>query len=97
MVTQSRAGAAWVGICIAAMVLTALILFMLQNRQPVLITFLSIPRPSWRLRYSSNPSISKVMNSTPLARSSSTSLSKSETGTSKDTAVPLLVPAYADS
>ena len=42
MVTQSRAGAAWVGICITAMVLTALILFMLQNRQPVLMTFLSM-------------------------------------------------------
>ena len=47
--------------------------------------------------FHSNPSISKVMNSTPFARSSSTSLSKSDTGTSKDTAVPLFVPAYADS
>ena len=39
---RSRAGAAWVGICIAALVLIALIIFMLQNRQPVLVTFLSM-------------------------------------------------------
>jgi uncharacterized integral membrane protein len=39
---RSRAGAAWVGICIAAVVLVALIIFMLQNTQPVLVTFLSM-------------------------------------------------------
>ena len=39
---RTRAGAAWVGICIAALVLIALIVFMLQNRQPVLVTFLSM-------------------------------------------------------
>ena len=37
---HSRAGAAWVGICVAALVLIALIIFMMQNRQPVLVTFL---------------------------------------------------------
>lgn len=40
--TRSRAGAAWVGICIAAVVVIALIIFLLQNRQPVLVTFLSM-------------------------------------------------------
>ena len=39
---RSRAGAAWVGICVAALVLIALIIFMLQNRQPVLVTFFSM-------------------------------------------------------
>ena len=39
---RSRAGAAWVGICIAAVVVIALIIFLLQNRQPVLVTFLSM-------------------------------------------------------
>jgi lipopolysaccharide assembly protein A len=39
---RSRAGAFWVGICIAALVLIALIVFMLQNTQPVLVTFLSM-------------------------------------------------------
>lgn len=39
---RSRAGAAWVGICIAALVLTALVVFMLQNTQPVSIRFLSM-------------------------------------------------------
>ncbi|HYI59694.1 MAG TPA: LapA family protein [Microlunatus sp.] len=39
---RSRAGAAWVGICIAAVVVMALIIFLLQNRQPVLVTFLSM-------------------------------------------------------
>jgi len=39
---RSRAGAAWVGICIAAVVVIALIIFILQNRQPVLVTFLSL-------------------------------------------------------
>ena len=40
--SRSRAGAAWVGICIAAVLLIALIIFILQNRQPVLVTFLSM-------------------------------------------------------
>jgi uncharacterized integral membrane protein len=39
---RSRAGAVWVGICIAAVVVIALIIFMLQNRQPVLVTFFSM-------------------------------------------------------
>jgi putative membrane protein len=39
---RSRAGAAWVGICIASVVAIALIIFLLQNRQPVLVTFLSL-------------------------------------------------------
>ena len=39
---RSRAGAAWLGICIAAVVVIALIIFLLQNRQPVLVTFLSL-------------------------------------------------------
>ncbi|TRW46944.1 LapA family protein [Georgenia yuyongxinii] len=38
---RSRAGAAWVGICVAAIVLVALIVFMLQNTQRVLISFFS--------------------------------------------------------
>ncbi|HET9647326.1 MAG TPA: lipopolysaccharide assembly protein LapA domain-containing protein [Microlunatus sp.] len=40
--SRSRAGSAWVGICIAAIVVIALIIFLLQNRQPVLVTFLSL-------------------------------------------------------
>ena len=39
---RSRAGAAWVGICIAALLLAALIVFLLQNTRPVLVTFLSM-------------------------------------------------------
>lgn len=39
---RSRAGAVWVGICIAALVLVALIIFMLQNTQPVLVSFLGM-------------------------------------------------------
>jgi putative membrane protein len=39
---RSRAGAAWVGICIAALLLVALIIFMLQNTQPVLVSFLDM-------------------------------------------------------
>ena len=39
---RSRAGAAWVGICVAALVLIALIVFMLQNTEPVRVTFLSM-------------------------------------------------------
>lgn len=37
---RTRAGAAWVGLCVAAVVLVALIVFMLQNTQPVLVSFL---------------------------------------------------------
>ena len=39
---SSRAGAAWVGICVAALVLIALIVFMMQNTDPVRVTFLSM-------------------------------------------------------
>ena len=39
---RSRAGAVWVGICAAAIVLVALIVFMLQNTQPVLVSFLGM-------------------------------------------------------
>lgn len=39
---RTRAGAAWVGACIAALVLVALIIFMLQNTEPVLVTFLGM-------------------------------------------------------
>ncbi|MBE1878853.1 lipopolysaccharide assembly LapA domain-containing protein [Myceligenerans pegani] len=41
-VRRSRAGSAWVGICIAALVLVALIIFMLQNTQPALVSFLGM-------------------------------------------------------
>jgi putative membrane protein len=37
---RSRAGAVWVGICVAALLLVALIVFMLQNTQLVLVSFL---------------------------------------------------------
>jgi uncharacterized integral membrane protein len=39
---RSRAGAVWIGICIAALVLVALIVFMLQNTQVVLVSFLGM-------------------------------------------------------
>jgi lipopolysaccharide assembly protein A len=39
---HSRAGAAWVGICVAALVLTGLVVFMMQNTQPVSVTFFSL-------------------------------------------------------
>jgi putative membrane protein len=39
---RSRAGATWVGICIAVLVLVALIVFMLQNTQPVVVSFLGM-------------------------------------------------------
>lgn len=39
---RSRAGAVWVGICVAAVVLIALIIFMLQNTQPVQVTFFAM-------------------------------------------------------
>ncbi|GAA1728821.1 DUF1049 domain-containing protein [Isoptericola hypogeus] len=39
---RTRAGAVWVGICIAALVLVALIVFMLQNTQLVLVSFLGM-------------------------------------------------------
>ncbi|ACZ29196.1 hypothetical protein Xcel_0157 [Xylanimonas cellulosilytica DSM 15894] len=41
-VPRSRAGALWVGICVAALVLVALIVFMLQNTEPVLVSFLGM-------------------------------------------------------
>jgi len=37
---RTRAGATWVGICVGALVLVALIVFMLQNTQQVLVAFL---------------------------------------------------------
>jgi putative membrane protein len=39
---RSRAGALWVGICVAAFVLVALIVFILQNTEPVLVSFLGM-------------------------------------------------------
>lgn len=39
-VPRTRWGAAWVGICAAALALVALIVFMLQNTQPVEVSFL---------------------------------------------------------
>jgi putative membrane protein len=39
---RSRAGAVWVRILIAALLLAALIVFMLQNTRPVLVTFLTM-------------------------------------------------------
>ena len=40
--SRSRAGAVWVGICIAAALLIVLVIFMLQNTRPVLVTFFSL-------------------------------------------------------
>ncbi|WP_053369162.1 lipopolysaccharide assembly LapA domain-containing protein [Cellulosimicrobium cellulans] len=37
---RTRTGATWVGLCVAALVLVALIVFMLQNTQLVLVSFL---------------------------------------------------------
>jgi uncharacterized integral membrane protein len=39
---RTRASAAWVGVCIAALLLVALIIFMLQNTQPVQVSFLGM-------------------------------------------------------
>jgi uncharacterized integral membrane protein len=39
---RTRASAAWVGVCIAALLLVALIIFMLQNTQQVLVSFLGM-------------------------------------------------------
>lgn len=39
---RSRAGAIWVGSCVAAVVVIALIVFMLQNTQRVQVTFLAM-------------------------------------------------------
>ena len=39
---RSRAGAVWVGICVAAILLIVLVIFMLQNTRPVLVTFFSL-------------------------------------------------------
>ena len=40
--SRSRAGAVWVRILIAALLLAALIVFLLQNTRPVLVTFLTM-------------------------------------------------------
>ena len=37
---RTRTGSMWVGLCVAAVVLVALIVFMLQNTQLVLVSFL---------------------------------------------------------
>ncbi len=39
---RTRASAAWVGICVAALLLIALVIFMLQNTQRVLVSFLGM-------------------------------------------------------
>ncbi|WP_277207778.1 LapA family protein [Isoptericola croceus] len=39
---RTRAGVAWVGLCIAGLLLVALVTFMVQNTQPVLISFLGM-------------------------------------------------------
>jgi putative membrane protein len=39
---RSRVGALWIGICVAALVLVALIILMLQNTQLVQVTFLGL-------------------------------------------------------
>lgn len=39
---RSRAGAVWVGIAVATLVMVALIVFMMQNTQRVLVTFLGM-------------------------------------------------------
>ncbi len=40
--SRTRTGAAWVGICVGALVLVALIVFMLQNTAPVEVAFLGM-------------------------------------------------------
>ncbi|HEY0117207.1 MAG TPA: lipopolysaccharide assembly protein LapA domain-containing protein [Cellulomonas sp.] len=39
---RTRTGAAWVGICVGALVLVALIVFMMQNTAPVEVAFLGM-------------------------------------------------------
>ncbi|WP_163275185.1 LapA family protein [Cellulomonas iranensis] len=39
---RSRTGAAWVGICVGALVLVALVVFMMQNTAPVEVAFLGM-------------------------------------------------------
>lgn len=39
---RTRAGAVWVGIAVATLVMVALIVFMMQNTQRVLVTFLGM-------------------------------------------------------
>jgi uncharacterized integral membrane protein len=39
---RSRAGAVWIGACVAAIVLIVLIIFMLQNTQPVQVTLFAM-------------------------------------------------------
>lgn len=41
-VPRTRAGATWFGICVAALILVVLIVFMLQNTRSVEITFLAM-------------------------------------------------------
>jgi len=38
----TRTGATWVGICVGALVLVALVVFMMQNTAPVEVTFLGM-------------------------------------------------------
>jgi uncharacterized integral membrane protein len=40
LVPRTRWGAAWLGVCAAALALVALIVFMLQNTRPVEVSFL---------------------------------------------------------
>lgn len=39
---RTRTSAAWVGVCVGALVLIALVVFMLQNTTPVEVTFLGL-------------------------------------------------------
>lgn len=41
-VARTRAGAVWVGLCVGALVLVALVVFMLQNTAPVDVAFLGM-------------------------------------------------------
>ncbi|UCN14494.1 lipopolysaccharide assembly protein LapA domain-containing protein [Cellulomonas iranensis] len=41
-VVRSRTGAAWVGVCVGALVLVALVVFMMQNTAPVEVAFLGM-------------------------------------------------------
>lgn len=40
--SRSRTGATWVGLCLAALVLVVLIVFLLQNTAPVQVDFLGL-------------------------------------------------------
>ncbi|MEN1974656.1 LapA family protein [Cellulomonas sp. P4] len=39
---RTRTGSAWVGVCVGALVLVALVVFMLQNTSPVEVSFLAM-------------------------------------------------------